>query len=69
MTIGTAEGATNGKAGATTRYQLYRDGQPAEGFTTAPNREWAERDKASQVDADRDLNRGKHKYTIRKVTP
>ena len=48
-------------------YHVYRDGKPTD-FPTAPDRAWAERDRDSMIDADRDLNRGKHRYSIRKVT-
>lgn len=52
----------------TPRYQVYRDGSPVAGFPSNPDRAWAERDRDSMKDADRDLNRGKHRYSIRKVT-
>lgn len=52
----------------TPRYQVYRDGKPVDGFPSNPDRTWAERDRDSMKDADRDLNRGKHRYSIRKVT-
>lgn len=48
-------------------YQVYRDGKPTD-FPVAPDRAWAERDRDSMKDADVDLDRGKHRYSIRKVT-
>lgn len=46
-------------------FQLYRDGEPI--LDPAPDKPWAERDKAAMIDRDRDLKLGKHRYSIRTI--